>query len=330
MSIAPEVSVVMANCNGARHLSAAIASLHKQTLASWELLFVDDGSQDESVALAQALAREDSRIRVFALARNRGPAAARNHALAWASGRWIAIFDSDDLMRPDRLKTLHGQAHAAGARILADNLLLFSDAQPAGRPWLDSRRVPRPRWFGLAEFVDSNRLYSRMPDLGYLKPFISADLLRQSGLRYDEALQIGEDYDLMARLLARGEKIRFIPEPLYLYRRHVRSTSFRLSGPQIHALIDSHDRFVGGTHLWNAEEWRALARRRRSLQSMLRYDSVIAMLKAGEYRNAVRASATAPQIWPLLTRPLRARVARLRKFGKQRRAVLRDAAAPGV
>ncbi|HEY3778698.1 MAG TPA: glycosyltransferase family 2 protein [Rhizomicrobium sp.] len=330
MSIAPEVSVVMANRNGARHLSAAIRSLQKQTLSSWELLFVDDGSQDESVALAQALAREDPRIRVFAQDRNRGPAAARNHALGWVSGRWVAIFDSDDLMLPDRLGTLHEHARVAGARILADNLLLFSDAQPTGRPWLDSRLAPRPRWIGLAEFVDSNRLYSRMPDLGYLKPFVSAELLRESGLRYDEALQIGEDYDLMARLLARGERLRFIPAPLYLYRRHAQSTSWRLSGAQIRALIESHDRFVAGTRLWNGGELRALARRRRSLQSMLLYDSVIAMLKAGEYGRAFAESIAAPQIWPLLTRPLRARFARVCRSGRHRQAVLGDVQASGA
>lgn len=313
MSLKPDVSVVMANRNGALHLPAAIASLQKQTLSSWELLFADDGSQDESLALVVGFARSDPRIRVFADSESHGPGAARNRALAHARGRWIAIFDSDDLMAPTRLARLLEHAQQSGARIVADNLLLFSGSEARDRrPFLSPRHISRPCWIGLADYVDSNRLYSRLPDLGYLKPFLSAELLRSTNTRYDETLRIGEDYDLMARLLARGEKMRLVPEPLYLYRRHAQSTSWRLSGANIRALIESHDRFAAGTQLWSPREWRALARRRHSLEAMLLYDEVIAKLKAGDIARALATSATAPQIWPLLTRPFRARLSRLR------------------
>jgi hypothetical protein len=63
---------------------------------------------------------------------------------------------------------------------------------------------------------------------------------------------------------------------------------------------------------------------------MALYEDVIATAKAGEYRRALAASAAAPQIWPLLTRPLRARLARLRLSGRQKQSPLRRAPAPGV
>ncbi|MGH6877175.1 MAG: glycosyltransferase family 2 protein [Rhizomicrobium sp.] len=318
MNSRPEVSVLMANYNGARHLVEAIASVRNQTLQSWELIFVDDASQDGSAALAAEASQGDARVRLIAQSVNRGPAAARNRAIDAALGRWLAIFDSDDVMLRERLATLLARASADGAQIVADNLLLFSDEAQRPRPFLRGARAKQARWIGLAEFIDSNRLYSREPDLGYLKPFVDADLLRRSQIRYDARLRIGEDYDFLARLLARGPQLRLEPSALYLYRRHRASTSWRLRHEHIRALLDAHERFLSGSYLLNSEELRALGRRRRSLQSMLLYDEVVDMLKSGRYRQAVRASVRAPRIWPLLTRPLRARFAR--RIGRQRPA----------
>src|SRR5581483_5505373 len=108
----------------ARATSPPRSSHCKARLSPWELIFVDDGSEDDSVALASRAAAHDPRIRVFAEPENRGPAAARNKAIALAHGRWIAIFDSDDdLMRPDRLEALRERAKSDRAAIVADDLL---------------------------------------------------------------------------------------------------------------------------------------------------------------------------------------------------------------
>jgi len=112
-------------------------------------------------------------------------------ALEIARGAWIAIFDSDDLMLPDRLERLLYRARTDGAAIVADNLLLFSETSPTPRPFLRNRLSRAPHWIGLAEFIDSTRLYSRMPDLGYLKPVIRLDEIRRLEARYDERLRIG-------------------------------------------------------------------------------------------------------------------------------------------
>ena len=98
MSDAPEVSVVSAVYNCAPYIADAIRSLQYQTLEAWELLLVDDASTDDTVAVAEAMAREDARIRIIRRETNGGPAAARNAGIAEARGRWISIFDADDLM----------------------------------------------------------------------------------------------------------------------------------------------------------------------------------------------------------------------------------------
>lgn len=313
MTAQAEISVVMANYNGSGYLAAAVRSLQAQTFSRWELIFVDDASSDSSVAIANALAREDGRIKVVQQHSNKGPAAARNRALKLVQGRWIAVFDSDDIMLPHRLETLRNRAISDGAPIVADNLLVFDDHNPERRPFLPPTFAGTPRWIGLAEYIDSNRLYARTPDLGYLKPFFCAELFRRHAVSYDEQLRIGEDYDLMARLLASGIRLRLEPGAYYLYRKHAGSISHRLGCESIVALLEANERLAHHIARPCKATTLALRRRRRSLESMLQYDRVIRLLKAGRYGYAAAISLGMPRIWPLLTRPVSARLNRLRR-----------------
>jgi glycosyltransferase involved in cell wall biosynthesis len=101
----PLVSVITPVYNAARWLPETIASVQAQTLTDWELILVDDGSTDESVAIAEKAAKEDSRIRSLRMPANGGPGAARNMALDAAQGRFIAFIDADDLWLPEKLST---------------------------------------------------------------------------------------------------------------------------------------------------------------------------------------------------------------------------------
>src|SRR5215469_17015875 len=195
--MAPAVSLVMANYNGSRHLPEAIASAQGQTLTDWELVLVDDASTDDSLAIAVAMAQADPRIRVLAQARNRGPAAARNRALAAARGAWVAVVDSDDVMLPNRLERLLARAEAEEAQIVADDQLVCGPDLSGGTPLIGKAMARRLAKVDLETFIDSSRLYSRLPDLGFLKPLFRAALIARAGVRYDEGLRIGEDFHFL-------------------------------------------------------------------------------------------------------------------------------------
>jgi len=310
MTAAPDVSVIMANYNGARYLRAALQSLMRQTLKSWELILVDDASSDESVAVAEQTANGDSRVHIIRQTANGGPAAARNRALDAVSGKWIAVFDSDDLMVPQRLELLLERARADDATIVADNLMLFSDSHSRPRRYLRNRLGRSPHWIGLAEFIDSTWIYSRTPDLGYLKPMIRADVVRRLGARYDERLRIGEDYNFLVRIMAQGHQLRLDPSAMYLYQKHATSTSHRFSAADIRAILDADERFLRQAGL-TFEESASLKRRIRSLESQLIYDGVIAAIKGGDPGRGATIALSQPRIWLLLTRPVTARLIRL-------------------
>lgn len=97
----PTVSVIMPVYNVEKYVGAAIRSVLDQSFTDWELIIIDDGGTDGSLAICQSLV--DSRIRIVSQS-NRGLAGARNTGIAAARGEFIALLDSDDLMRPEKLE----------------------------------------------------------------------------------------------------------------------------------------------------------------------------------------------------------------------------------
>lgn len=312
MTTVPRVSVIMANFNGTLYLRGALRSLLSQTMNSWELLFVDDASTDDSVAMAREVTNGDPRVKVIEQHENRGPAVARNQALDMAQGEWVAVFDSDDLMAPRRLELLLNRANTDQAAIVADNQLWFSESAPKPRPYLKNSLGNTPHWIELADLIKSSCLYSRKPDLGYLKPMIRMELITRFKARYDERLRIGEDYYFLASMLANGQRLRTEPTALYLYRKHESSISHRMGAAHIHALMEADERF-GKRVVLSHREKRSLGRRRRSLETLLAYDRVIHAIKQGKPARGAGLAMRNPQIWPLLTRPI---AARLRRVGQ--------------
>jgi GT2 family glycosyltransferase len=98
----PTVSVITPAFNAAGFLSTAVASVLAQTFADLELLIVDDGSTDDTLAVSRRLAAGDARVRVLHQP-NAGPGPARNTAFREARGRYFAFLDSDDEWHPEFL-----------------------------------------------------------------------------------------------------------------------------------------------------------------------------------------------------------------------------------
>jgi succinoglycan biosynthesis protein ExoO len=300
----------MANRDGAAWIEDAVRSVLGQDLDAIELILVDDHSSDDSTARARAAACGDPRLKLIRLERSLGPGGARNRAIAEARGEWAAVVDSDDLVARDRFVRLVALARSRRAGLVADNLIPFSPSgdQP---PMLRGPAWNRPREVGLTEFIDCNRPFAPGACLGYLKPLIHRSALERLGSGYDERLRVGEDYDLVARLLASGARYWIDPAPRYRYRRHPASTSHRLRRSDVEALLEADDRFraQGG---FTPEVLIALDRRRRSLRRALAYDGIIAALKARSPGRAIGQAMAEPGAVPLLMFPIAARMARLR------------------
>jgi Glycosyl transferase family 2 len=100
----PLVTVIMPAYNVAPYLREAVESVRAQTYREWELVIVDDGSTDETAAIARDCVGLDSRIRLVQQ-ENRGLAGARNTALREGRGEFFALLDSDDVWAPEFLES---------------------------------------------------------------------------------------------------------------------------------------------------------------------------------------------------------------------------------
>jgi glycosyltransferase involved in cell wall biosynthesis len=102
----PRITCVVPTYNRARTLATAINSVERQTVQDWELVVVDDRSNDNTAALVQSYVERDCRIRYTRNANRQGPAGARNFGAGQARGDWIAFLDSDDEWKPDFLQQM--------------------------------------------------------------------------------------------------------------------------------------------------------------------------------------------------------------------------------
>ncbi|ODP36480.1 glycosyltransferase family 2 protein [Sphingomonas turrisvirgatae] len=107
------VSVIIPAYNAARWIKATLRSVAAQTHRALEVIVIDDGSTDDTVAIAERFATGDPRFRVMRQA-NAGVAAARNHGASLAQSDWLAFVDADDLWTPDKTERQIAALAAAG------------------------------------------------------------------------------------------------------------------------------------------------------------------------------------------------------------------------
>lgn len=100
----PLVSVITPTYNSARFIHNTIESVQRQTYVNWEMIIVDDCSQDHTIEIVKQYVSRDSRIRLIRFKENRGPAVARNVAIEHAKGRYLAFLDGDDQWMPEKLE----------------------------------------------------------------------------------------------------------------------------------------------------------------------------------------------------------------------------------
>lgn len=301
------ISVIMANYNGAKFLPDAIESIQRQTCKDWELIICDDASSDDSANIAEQAAAQDSRIQLQRNPDNKGAAAARNLGLAAARGDWIAIVDSDDLLHPERFEKLLN--FATGNRtLIADDLVYFSKTPAAaGRTHLEALRLTSPKAFGFADILSSDMPSSVFPSLGYTKLFFASAL--RGDLKYDESLVVSEDFDFLLRLVMRAETLWVLPDPMYLYRRHAASLSFRSSVKIAKATSAAHDAMQTWMPKGDAIE-HAYAARRATLTHLLAFEELVADIKGRRLLSAIARLLKRPALFRELSRSLRERKAR--------------------
>jgi len=216
--VAPLVSIIIPCYNSAKWLEEAINSALAQTHGNVEVVVVDDGSTDTSVAIAQRLA--GPRLKVV-LSRHRGASAARNVGLAAAKGDLIQFLDADDLLSPEKVAAqVELLAGGPPGNLATSGLVFFNDGS-SPLSGLDTDGLP------FAGDCDSPlafllRLYGLDGPAGMVQTsqWLVPRSVTLSAGPWDETLSVDDDGEYFARVVERSSGIRHTMRGRVYYRKH--------------------------------------------------------------------------------------------------------------
>ncbi len=231
----PKVSIVVPVYNAEKFLEGCVRSITAQTLTDLEIILVDDGSREPCAKLCDALAKEDSRIRVIHK-ENGGAGLARNAGLALCSGEYVGFVDSDDTVSPEMYETL-----AAAAEKYSADLVLSGVCYVGGTMFRNSGEEERKEYFKEDTLFRGEDLKTLLlgivgalphePDdsrygVGLWKNLYRADVIRENGLQFvSEREYLSEDTLFTVDFVKAARSAVGIPGAFYRYYRNDTSIS---------------------------------------------------------------------------------------------------------
>ncbi len=202
------ISVIVPVYNGEEWLGEALESLKGQTYGDFEAIIVDDGSTDNSAAIAKTFCAADSRFRLISQP-NAGVSAARNHGIDLAKGEWIAFMDADDIMPLDALEVMMNHAQKSDAGIVAGGYVRgIPSKMPSGEGHAMTVTSETATLIGLYQKKILNNPWGML--------FHSSIFKGDTPLRFRKCRY--EDLDLFYQAFERTDKVCILDRTVYFYR----------------------------------------------------------------------------------------------------------------
>ena len=201
----PTVSAIIPAYNQGHYLGKAIQSVLDQTFADFEIIVVDDGSTDDTRAVARSFA--DPRVR-YVYQQNAGLSAARNTGIRYAEGSFLTFLDSDDLFLPEKLAILLAKFAAEPELGFCAGQAILIDENDHRIGEIFDKRLP----------ADSVQLLLGNP-LHVGSVMVRREWQERVGF-FDETLRSYEDWDMWLRLALAGCRMGWVDKPVSLYRFH--------------------------------------------------------------------------------------------------------------
>lgn len=198
----PRVSVIMGVYNGAKTLTAAVASIRSQTYSDWEFIICDDGSKDGTWEILSGLAQADGRIVPIRHDNNRGLASSLNTCIDLAKGEYLARQDADDMSVATRFaeQVSYLDEHQDVA-VLGTFANLVDDQEVT---W---GILKHPQFPGKSDWIKGSKLV-------HPSVLMRREIIVGLGGYAEEAIRF-EDYELWLRLVGRGCRIVTMQKALY-------------------------------------------------------------------------------------------------------------------
>lgn len=205
----PEISIVIPVFNREHLVSETLDSIRAQVFSDWECLLIDDGSTDNTVRILETYAADDHRFGVLRRPSDslKGANTCRNLGLEKAKGRYIVLFDSDDLMTPDHLDIKY--------KAISENDLDFVITR--------TRFINADKELGFYKRFDhysitAHNFISQVISWLTYDTIIRADLARS--VQFNPVLKSGQEFNYYSKLVLRSVNAVFLDKVVTLRRKH--------------------------------------------------------------------------------------------------------------
>ncbi len=235
----PLVSILIPAYNASAFLADTVGSALAQTWARKEIIIVDDGSKDDTLAVAKKF--ESANVKVVAQA-NQGAASARNRLFSLAQGDYIQWLDADDLLSPDKVALQMAAAEAAAdPRTLLSSGWAYFNYRPQ-----KARFVPTPLWENLAPLEWLLRKWENNLHMQTATWLTSRELSMAAG-PWNPKLLSDDDGEYFFRVIRASRGVRFVPDARVYYRVAAASrlSYIGLSDKKMEALLSGMELQIG-------------------------------------------------------------------------------------
>lgn len=214
------------------YIQKCISSLLKQTYSSYEILLVDDGSNEDVADYCDELSHKDLRIRVYHQ-KNRGVSSARNLGLEVAEGEYIAFVDADDWVEPDYIEKLLSAIEMNAEMAICNICYDYGEDSNSDLTGSNLKKVEYNKSEVYKELLYSKEIGGFLWNKLFKKKFIPK--------RLDESLHYSEDYVFVAEYCRQITKAIYLDSKLYHYRQDGNSATKELSyNSRIYTLMESY------------------------------------------------------------------------------------------
>ncbi len=208
--MAPLVSILIPAYNSERWIAETIKSALNQTWPNKEIIIVDDGSRDQTLASARRFA---SKTVAVISQENQGASAARNKALQLCQGDYIQWLDADDLLSPDKIQTQMEAAEKCESKL---KLISCGWGDFLYRP-MKARFVPTALWCDLDPLEWLLRKWEGNLHMQTATWLVSRELTSAAG-PWDTRLLVDNDGEYFFRVIRSGDGVKFVPGVRVFYR----------------------------------------------------------------------------------------------------------------
>lgn len=223
----PLVSIIMPLYNAEKYVAEAIESVQAQTYTHWELIIVNDGSTDGSLAVASQY--ESEKIKVYSQ-ENKGASAARNFGYNQSKGKYIKFFDADDIISANMLEAQVALVEQNKVSIVVSSWGRFYNNDISTFKLTNSNNIETEpiNWI-----INEWRYAQPMTQPGMF--LIQRKTIEDAGL-WNEKLSLIDDFEFYTRVILNSKKIELSKEAILLYRSGLQNA---LSGQKSRKAVES-------------------------------------------------------------------------------------------